>query len=71
MRRHLLAFTARKPVKAPLEAVAQSTANGVAAGHVAAPQAVVLPYKPAVKRATAAKTTLKVVRQRPVVAAAR
>jgi len=70
MRRHLLAFTARKPVKAA-EAVAQSAPEAVAAANVAAPHGVVLPYKPVVKRTAQAKATLKVVRTRPAVAAAR
>src|SRR5437762_8208231 len=72
MRRHLLAFTARKPVKVRVVAAeVTSTPEAVAVGQVVAPQAVVLPYKPVVKRATAVKSTLKVVRSRPPVAAAR
>jgi len=70
MRRHLLAFTARKPVNAAAEAVAQAAPEAVAAAKVA-PHGVVLPYKPVVKRAAPAKARLKVVRARPAVAAAR
>ena len=77
LRRHLLAFTARKPVAATMRAAAQVTTNAVgAAGAVASAKAVVLPYKPA-RRAMAAKAalpgkaTLKVVRPRQAVAAAR
>ena len=70
MRRHLLAFTARKPVNAAAQAVAQAAPEAVAAAKVA-PHGVVLPYKPVAKRAAPAKATLKVVRTRPAVAAAR
>jgi RNA polymerase sigma factor FliA len=74
MRRHLLAFTARKPVKTRVAAAAQQPAQeAVAVGQTEAPHGVVLPYKPAVKRAApAAKAALKIVRtQRPAVAVAR
>jgi RNA polymerase sigma factor for flagellar operon FliA len=76
LRRHLLAFTARKPVAASMRAAAARTTNAVgAATKVASPKAVVLPYKPA-RRAMAAKgalpgKALKVVRPRQAVAAAR
>ncbi len=77
LRRHLLAFTARKPVAATMPAAAQLTTNAVgAAAAVASAKAVVLPYK-AARRAMAAKAalpgkaTLKVVRPRQAVAAAR
>jgi RNA polymerase sigma factor FliA len=76
LRRHLLAFTARKPVAASMRAAAPLTTNAVgAAPQVASPKAVVLPYKPA-RRAMAAKgalpgKALKVVRPRQAVAAAR
>jgi RNA polymerase sigma factor FliA len=74
MRRHLLAFTAKKPVNAT--AAAAASANVVAAENVAAAQAIVLPYKPGAKRAAAkatqpAKPSLKIVRPRQAVAAAR
>ena len=63
MKRQLLAFAAKKPmVKVmPNPAITQET--------VAAPHAVVLPYK--VKKATPAKASLKVTRARHAVAAAR
>src|SRR5436309_5208894 len=70
LRRHLLAFTARKPVAATMPAVAQTAPEAVAAAKVV-PHGVVLPYKPVAKRAAPAKATLKVVRTRPAVAAAR
>jgi RNA polymerase sigma factor FliA len=77
LRRHLLAFTARKPVAATMRAAAQVTTTAVGvAGAVVSAKAVVLPYKPA-RRAMAAKAalpgkaTLKVVRPRQAVAAAR
>jgi RNA polymerase sigma factor FliA len=71
MRRHLLAFTARKPVKAKAAVAARvSPTTAAATGKVAA-QAVVLPYKPGAKRAAPAKQTLKIARSRPAVAAAR
>jgi RNA polymerase sigma factor FliA len=76
MRRHLLAFTVRKPLKATLPAAAPLSANTAVAGK-AAHQAIVLPYKPTTKRVAAAKAavpgkpTLKIVRSRPAVAAAR
>ncbi len=75
LRRHLLAFTARKPVAAATPAVAQSAPNTEAVGKTT-PPAVVLAYKPAKKRAaaakaTAARQTLKIVRTRPAVAASR
>jgi RNA polymerase sigma factor for flagellar operon FliA len=70
LRRHLLAFTARKPLKAKAAVAAPlSPTSAGASGKVA--QAVVLPYKPGAKRATASKATLKVARSRPAVAAAR
>jgi RNA polymerase sigma factor FliA len=79
LRRHLLAFTARKPVVAAnTRAAAQLTPNAVgAAGEVASPKAVVLPYKAGARKAMAAKAALpakaalKVVRPRQAVAAAR
>src|SRR5947207_9417018 len=59
MRRHLLAFTARKPVAANTRAVAPVTPNAaVAAGEVALPKAVVLPYKAGARKAMAAKAAL-------------
>jgi hypothetical protein len=71
MRRQLIAFTIRKPVMVkaaitPLRANAAMTAE-----TVAAPQGVVLPYKPASKRPAAVKATLKMPRQRQALAAAR
>ena len=66
LRRHLLAFTARKPVKAAVAAPLSPISAG-ASEKVA----VVLPYKPGAKRATASKATLKIARPRPAVAAAR
>jgi len=73
MRRHLLAFTARKPVKTRVVAAAQQPAQeAVAVGQTEAPHGVVLPYKPVVKRAApAAKAALKIVRTQRAVAAAR
>jgi RNA polymerase sigma factor for flagellar operon FliA len=70
MRRQLLAFAARKTVmaKAQLPAAAESVTS------VTPGQAVVLAYKPATRRATPAKASLKVTRQRrqpPAIAAAR
>ena len=64
MRRQLIAFAAKKPVKA------KAQLPGESAGKIASPQAVVLPYKPASKR-PAARTTLKVTRARHAIAAAR
>jgi len=63
MKRQLLEFAAKKPmVKVmPMPAMTQET--------VAAPHAVVLPYK--MKKPTPAKASLKVTRARPAVAAAR
>ena len=77
MRRHLLAFTAKRPVNAT--AVAAVPANAAGVQKTASAQAVVLPYKPGARRAVSAKagqqvkakSTLKVVRSRPAVAAAR
>jgi RNA polymerase sigma factor for flagellar operon FliA len=68
MRRQLIAFAARKPVmlKATYKANTTFTAE-----KVASPHAVVLPYKPVVKRPVPAKATLKMVRPRQAVAAAR
>ena len=65
MRTALLAFASRKPtmVKAGLPASV--------AERLASPQAVVLPYKPATRRQLAARSTLKIARQRHAVAAAR
>ena len=60
MRRQLIAFAVRKP--AILKPVSET---------VAAPAAVVLPYKPAVKRPAPAKATLRMPRQRQALAAAR
>jgi RNA polymerase sigma factor for flagellar operon FliA len=76
LRKHLLAFTARKPVAAATQAAAQSAPNTEAVAKTAQATAVVLRYKPARKRAVAAKAaparqTLKIVRSRPAVAAAR
>jgi RNA polymerase sigma factor FliA len=76
LRRHLLAFTAKKSVSATT-AVAAASANAAGVEKVASAQAVVLPYKPGARRATAvkatqpAKPTLKMVRSRQAVAAAR
>jgi len=71
LRRQLVAFTVRKPAMAkaaitPLKPSAAMTAQGVAA-----PQAVVLEYKPVVKRTAPVKATLKLPRQRQAIAAAR
>jgi RNA polymerase sigma factor for flagellar operon FliA len=71
MRRQLLAFTARQPVKAKAAAAARVSPAAVATAEKVAAQAVVLPYKPGAKRAAPAKRTFKVARSRQAVAAAR
>jgi RNA polymerase sigma factor for flagellar operon FliA len=71
MRRQLLAFTARQPVKAKAAAAARVSPAAVATAEKVAAQAVVLPYKPGAKRAAPAKGTFKVARSRQAVAAAR
>jgi RNA polymerase sigma factor FliA len=65
MRRQLIAFTAKKltMVKAHLPEASAET--------IASPHAVVLAYKPAVRRPVPAKATLKLARQRQAVAASR
>ncbi len=71
MRRQLIAFASKKPVMAKA-ALKPLKANGaMVAETVAAPQGVVLEYKPATKRPAAVKATLKMPRQRQAVAAAR
>jgi RNA polymerase sigma factor FliA len=69
MRRHLLAFTARKPLKAKAGVAARVAPITAGAAAKVASQAVVLPYKPGSKRAAPAK--LKMARSRQAVAAAR
>ena len=62
MRQALVAFASRKPVMAKARIVSET---------VASPHGVVLPYKPAAKRATPARATLKMPVQRQAMAAAR
>ena len=64
MRKALLAFASRKPV------MAKATLPDACEEKAAAPQAIVLPYKPAKKRAVPARP-IKVSRSRHAVAAAR
>ena len=81
MRRQLIAFAAKKMTMAlakaemmrlpALSASEGSPATAHATGTIASPQAVVLAYKPAVRRAVQAKASLKMPRQRQAVAAAR
>jgi RNA polymerase sigma factor for flagellar operon FliA len=71
LRRQLVAFTVRKPsmAKAAMKPV---TANpAMTAQVVAPPQAVVLAYKPAIKRPALVKSALKMPRTRQAIAAAR
>jgi RNA polymerase sigma factor for flagellar operon FliA len=71
LRRQLVAFTARKPTMAKA-AIKPLKANPVMTTElVAPPQAVVLAYKPAIKRPALVKATLKMPRQRQAIAAAR
>jgi RNA polymerase sigma factor for flagellar operon FliA len=65
MRRQLIAFAAKTPVKANVQL------RGESAGKGASPQAVVLAYKPASKKPAPAKATLKMNRPRHAIAAAR
>ena len=69
MRRQLIAFAARKPVMAKVEMPVRAVA--AAADKTPTTQAVVLAYKPATKRAIAAKAALRMSRQRHAIAAAR
>jgi RNA polymerase sigma factor for flagellar operon FliA len=81
MRRQLIAFAAKKMTMALAKAEmvrlpALSAGDGQpvtahAIGTIASPQAVVLTYKPAVRRTVQAKAALKMPRQRQAVAAAR
>ena len=70
LRRQLIAFTVRKPTMAKA-ALAPLMAERTMAADAVAPQAVVLPYKPANKRPVPVKATLKMPRQRQALAAAR
>ena len=72
MRRQLIEFAAKKMTMALAKAeMARPTVTAHANGTIASPQAVVLTYKPAVRRAVQAKAALKMPRQRQAVAAAR
>jgi RNA polymerase sigma factor for flagellar operon FliA len=73
MRRQLIAFTVKKPVMAKADAVrtAYKPDTRMTAETVAAPHAVVLPYKASAKRPVPVKATLKLARSRQAVAAAR
>jgi RNA polymerase sigma factor for flagellar operon FliA len=72
MRRQLIEFAAKKMTMALAKAeMARLTVTAHASGTIASPHAVVLTYKPAVRRAVQAKAALKVPRQRQAVAAAR
>jgi RNA polymerase sigma factor (sigma-70 family) len=72
MRRQLIAFTVKKPVMAKADMhVAYKPNVTMTAETVAAPPAVVLPYKAAAKRSAPMKATLKLARSRQAVAAAR
>ncbi len=73
MRRQLIAFTVKKPVmaKAGVVRAAYKPDVTMTAETVAAPSAVVLPYKAAAKRLMPLKATLKLTRSRQAVAAAR
>jgi hypothetical protein len=66
MRRQLIAFESKKPMaKAPMVAMTAFTPE------TAAQQAVVMAFKPAHKKPTPAKATLRLPRQRQALAAAR
>jgi hypothetical protein len=72
MRRQLIAFTVKKPVMAKADMhVAYKSNVTMTAETVAAPPAVILPYKAAAKRSAPVKATLKLARSRQAVAAAR
>jgi RNA polymerase sigma factor FliA len=71
MRLQLIAFTARKPTMAKAAIKPLKVNATMMAEKVAAPQAVVLAYKPANKRPASGKATLKMPRERQAIAAAR
>jgi hypothetical protein len=77
MRRQLIAFAVKKPVMAKADTVrlnpdaAYTLDATMTAETVAAPHAVVLPYKAVAKRPVPVKATLKMARARHAVAAAR
>jgi RNA polymerase sigma factor for flagellar operon FliA len=71
IRHQLIAFAAKKPTLARPEMVARRTDTTFTREKVAAPQAVVLPYKAATKRPKPARPALKMTRRREAVAAAR
>jgi RNA polymerase sigma factor for flagellar operon FliA len=68
MRRQLIAFAARKPAMATVEMPTTAVAS---AANKPAAHAIVLAYKPASKRATPAKATLRPISRRQAIAAAR
>jgi hypothetical protein len=69
MRRQLIAFASKKPMaKAPMVPM---RADASYTPETAAPQAVVMAFKPAGRKAAPAKATLRVPRQRQAMAAAR
>jgi RNA polymerase sigma factor for flagellar operon FliA len=70
MRRQLIAFASKKPM-AKAELMPLKANQSFVAETVAAPQAVVMAFKPAGRKAAPAKATLRVPRQRQAMAAAR
>ena len=70
MRRQLIAFAVKRPVMTKVK-MAPLSADATGIGETAAPQAVVLPYKPVSRKATPARAALRILRQRQAVAAAR
>jgi RNA polymerase sigma factor (sigma-70 family) len=70
MRRQLIAFASKKPM-AKAELMPLKANQSFVAETVAAPQAVVMAFKPAGRKAAPAKATLRVPRQRQALAAAR
>ena len=70
MRRQLIAFASKKPM-ATAEMTPLRANQSFVAETVASPQAVVMAFKPVVRKAAPAKATLRVPRQRQAMAAAR
>ena len=71
MRRQLIAFASKKPMATAEMTPVRANQSFVAAETVASPQAVVMAFKPVVRKAAPAKATLRVPRQRQAMAAAR
>jgi RNA polymerase sigma factor FliA len=70
MRRQLIAFASKKPM-ATAEMTPLRANQSFVAETVASPQAVVMAFKPVVRKAAPAKATLRMPRQRQAMAAAR